>query len=219
MLFDGSLPLICRNPAEFDQDRPVVQKDAYHFRNALMFPPPMPGGKSMEKEKIKKMLEDKIQIYCGTGSGRSAAAIGQGIRYACAGKNVMVVRFLKGREILKQDYLKRLEPELKVFSFDKFARCYNDLTEEEQQEENLHIRNGLNFSRKVLVTEECDVLILDEILDLVHMGIVSVEEVSELLRSVSDQTIVIMTGTHHCEELWQYATRITEVSTLKEPEE
>ncbi len=164
-----------------------------------------------------EMLEDKIQIYCGTGSGRSAAAIGQGIRYACAGKTVIVVRFLKGKDILKQDYLKRLEPELKVFSFDKFERCYNDLTEEEQQEEQLHIRNGLNFSRKVLVTEECDVLILDEILDLVHMGIVSVEEVIELLNAVSDETILIMTGTHCCEEIARCATRITEMSSPRIP--
>ncbi len=163
------------------------------------------------------MLEDKIQIYCGTGSGRSAAAIGQGIRYASAGKSVMVVRFLKGNDILKQDYIKRLEPELKIFAFEKFDKWYNDLTSEEQKEEQLHIRNGLNFARKVLVTEECDVLILDELLDLVHMGIVSEEEVKQLLESVSDQTILILTGTHRCESLWSYATRITEMSTLKEP--
>jgi len=145
------------------------------------------------------MLEDKIQIYCGTGSGRSAAAVGQGIRYACAGKSVMVVRFLKGKDILKQDYIKRLEPELKVFAFEKFDKCYNDLTCEEQKEEQLHIRNGLNFARKVLVTEECDVLILDEILDLIHMGIVSEDEVKQLLECASDQTILILTGTHRCE--------------------
>lgn len=163
------------------------------------------------------MLEDKIQIYCGTGSGRSAAAVGQGIRYACAGKSVMVVRFLKGKDILKQDYIKRLEPELKVFAFEKFDKCYNDLTCEEQKEEQLHIRNGLNFARKVLVTEECDVLILDELLDLVHMGIVSEEEVKQLLEYASDQTILILTGTHRCEGLWPCATRITEMSTLKEP--
>ena len=80
------------------------------------------------------MLTDKIQIYWGNGVGRSAAAMGMGLRYVCAGKNVMVVCFLKGKDILKQDYLKRLEPELKVFSFDKFDRCYNDLSEEEKKE-------------------------------------------------------------------------------------
>ena len=66
------------------------------------------------------MIEDRIQLYCGTGSGRSAAAIGQGIRYAAAGKRVVVVRFLKGKTSLDLEYLKKLEPEIKLFSFDKF---------------------------------------------------------------------------------------------------
>lgn len=165
------------------------------------------------------MLEDRIQLYCGNGSGRSAAAIGLGLRYASAGKKVIVVLFLKGKDILKQDYLKRLEPEIKLFAFDKFERAYSSLSEEEKQEEKLHLKNGLNFAKKVLITEECDVLVLDEILDLVSLGVVSEEDVICILRAVSDETILIMTGTHRCEQLWPYATRVTEVSTLKGPEE
>ena len=69
------------------------------------------------------MPEDKIQIYCGTGSGRTAAAIGHGIRYASVGKTVFMVRFLKGKGGLNAEFLRKLEPEIKVFSFDKFAHA------------------------------------------------------------------------------------------------
>jgi len=162
------------------------------------------------------MPEDKIQIYCGTGSGRSAAAIGQGIRYACAGKSVFMVRFLKGRAGLDTEFLKKLEPEIKVFSFDKFEGSYSNLSPQEKEEERLHIRNGLNFAKKVLMTDECDVLILDEILDLVAMGIITDTQALDLMDAVSDDAVLIMTGTHRCEQLWDKASRVTEVSTLKE---
>ncbi len=164
------------------------------------------------------MPEDKIQLYCGTGNGRSAAAIGHAVRYACEGKNVFMIRFLKGRAGLDTGFLKKLEPEIKIFSFDKFNTCYNDLSPQEQEEERLHFRNGLNFAKKVLLTDECDVLILDEILDLVAMGIAGRQEVLELMDAVGDDMVMIMTGSHRCEQLWPKASRVTEVTTLKEAE-
>ena len=161
-------------------------------------------------------MEDRIQIFCGNGNGRSSAAVGQGIRYACSGKSVFIVRFLKGRLNVGLDYLKKLEPEIKLFSFDKCDGRYCELSEEEQREERIHICNGLNFAKKVLLTEECDVLILDEILDLIGLGIIGAEDVIALIEAVSEDTMLIMTGTDRCEQLWPYVNRVTGVETLRQ---
>lgn len=165
--------------------------------------------------KVSDMLEDRIQIYCGTGSGKSAAAIGQGLRRACHGESVFIVRFLKGKVGAELEYVRRLEPEIKLFSFDKFDGKYCELDEEEKQEERLHILNGLNYAKKVIVTSECDVLILDEFLDLIEMGIVTAGEAVSLIEAVGDEMSVILTGTACCEELWPYVDRVTEISTRK----
>lgn len=154
-----------------------------------------------------------IHIYCGTGGGKSSAAIGQGIKAACAGKTVFVIQFLKGKAESELDYLKRLEPEIKLFSFDKFPERFNELNEEEKQEEIMHIRNGLNFAKKVLVTSECDVLILDEILGLPQKGIITEEEILPLLEAVGDGVELIMTGISRCRSLWPYVDEVTEVQT------
>lgn len=158
-----------------------------------------------------------VQMYCGTGSGRSAAAIGQGIRYACSGKSVFMVRFLKGKASMEYDFLRRLEPEIKLFCFDKFDADYSSLREEERQEERLHIRNGLNYGRKVAATSECDVLILDEVLDLVPLGIIDEAELISLIEAAGDDVRLIFTGKDKCEKIWPYVNRVTEVSTLKQP--
>ena len=163
------------------------------------------------------MKDAKIQLSCGTGAGRTSAAIGQGMRYACEGRSVFMIRFLKGKAGPDMGFLKKLEPEFKVFSFDKFEKEYSELTAQEKEEEQLHIKNALNFAKKVLVTDECDVLILDEFLGLVAMEIITVKEAQELMDAVSDDAILIMTGVSRCETLWPKATRVTEVTTLKEP--
>ena len=162
------------------------------------------------------MPEDKIQLYCGTGNGRSAAAIGHAVRYACEGKNVFMIRFLKGRAGLDTGFLKKLEPEIKVFCFDRFDASYSHLNEEERREERIHTINGLNYARKVAATSECDVLILDEALDLVSLGIVDVKELISLIEGAGDDVSLILTGTDRCEKLWPHVDRVTEISTIKQ---
>ena len=164
-------------------------------------------------------MAGNIQMFVGSGKGKTSAAIGYGLRRVSQGKSVYLITFLKGKEQELPDYLKRLEPEMKVFSFEKFRECYNDLTEEEKQEEQAHMQNGMNYARKVLATEGCDVLILDEFLNLNSSRIISYEDMFSLLESVPDSMEVILTGEDRSERLWPYVNKVTEIITLKEREE
>ena len=56
------------------------------------------------------------------------------------------------------------------------------------------MKNGLNFAKKVLVTGECDMLILDEVLGLVDNQIVSVAELTNLVEAKEDDVDLIFTG-------------------------
>ena len=88
-----------------------------------------------------------------------------------------------------------------------------NLTEQEKEEENLNIKNGLNFARKVIQTEECDVLILDEILGLTDRGIVTIDELKKLIDQLGSGMELYLTGTSRCEELWPYVDEVTEMTT------
>ena len=134
-------------------------------------------------------MENKgiVQVYCGPGKGKTSVAIGQAIRAIGHGKTAIVIQFLKGRATSEVDYLSALEPNVKLFRFEKKNKCYEDLTEEERQEENFNIRNGLNYAKKVLVTQECDMLILDEVLGAVEFGIISDEDVVNLIQAKDEE--------------------------------
>lgn len=156
-----------------------------------------------------------VQIYCGPGKGKTSVAIGQAIRAVGHGKTAIVIQFLKGRATSELDYLSVLEPDVRLFRFEKKDKYYEDLTDEEKQEENLNIRNGLNYAKKVLVTQECDMLILDEILGAVEFGIISEEEVENLFATKDEETELILTGNVVTENLKAAADRVVSLEVVK----
>ena len=99
------------------------------------------------------MKENLIQVICGPGKGKTASALGRGVTALLKGKTVIMVQFLKGSmETEGMEIVKRLEPEFKLFRFEKSPIFFDQLSEEEKDEARINIRNGLNFAKKVLVT-------------------------------------------------------------------
>ena len=156
-----------------------------------------------------------IQIFCGEGKGKTSAAVGQGIKAADMGKTVVIIQFLKGNTPGGYDILKKLEPEIKLFSFEKSERPFEELNEEEQREETGNIKNGVNFAKKVLSTGGCDLLILDEFLGLFDNDILTKEDFRELLEAKSEDVGIIMTGINVRKEICESAEEITRLETVK----
>ena len=107
--------------------------------------------------------------------------------------------------------MRRLEPEVKVFSFARSEKNFTDLTREEQQEEEMNIRNGFNFARKVLVTGECSLLILDGFLGLLHNHMISEEDLDSLMNARSEDTGIVFTGGVMSDLLRRYAEKVYEI--------
>ena len=77
------------------------------------------------------------------------------------------------------------------------------------------MKNGLNFAKKVLVTGECNVLILDEVLGLIDAGVISSEELEAVLKAKMDETEIIMTGRVLEESIRSYADEIYRITAEK----
>lgn len=164
------------------------------------------------------MKNSLVKIYCGEGKGKSTASLGRALVCASEGKDVFMIQFLKGRHTGTLDYLKRLEPEVKVFRFEKMNHYYDELSETEQQEENINILNGMNFAKKVLTIGECDVLILDEVLGLVDLGIIHVSDIIRLIHTKPEEMELILTGRNLPPELVEEADYISQINIVKNDE-
>lgn len=140
------------------------------------------------------MHTGKIWAYYGVGRGKTSAALGYAIHQASAGGSVVIIQFLKQKDDAEITFIRRLEPEIRVFRFQKSEKYYDELLPEEQFEEQMNMKNGLNYARKVLQTGECSMLILDEALGLIDKQIIEEEELVQLFRLGSEETDLVVTG-------------------------
>ena len=161
------------------------------------------------------MKQGLIHIYSGDGHGKSPAALGKSVMAAAAGERVVIIQFLKGRGLQDTEFIRRLEPEIKIFRFEKSETDFVALSEDKKQEEIVNIKNGLNFAKKVLTTGECDLLILDEVLGLIDNEIITVEDLKNLLEARDGETDIIMTGISLNDDLCLVADEVSRIETLK----
>ena len=159
------------------------------------------------------MKKGMIYIYSGEGHGKSPAAYGRALQTACRGEDVVIIRFLKERGLSNSEYVKRLEPEIKIFRFEKSDENFRSLSEERKAEEIYNIKNGLNFAKKVMNTDECSLLILDEVLELLDIDIISVEELKNLLLCKPEEMDIIMTGATLNDDVCMLADEVTKIQT------
>ncbi|MCU6762502.1 Cob(I)yrinic acid a%2Cc-diamide adenosyltransferase [uncultured Roseburia sp.] len=162
------------------------------------------------------MEKGKVQAYYGYGRGKTTAALGYAIHEASKGGNSFIIQFLKGKDDDEISFIRRLEPEIKLFRFQKSADLYDNLSTEEQFEEKMNMKNGVNYARKVLATGECSMLILDEVLGLIDKKVITVEELIALIQVKSEETTVILTGRVLNDALIPYLDEIYRIQTEKD---
>ena len=76
------------------------------------------------------MEREFTEVYCGSGKGKTTLAIGQCLRASAKGKSVIIIQFLKGKDDDEISFIKRLEPEIKLFRFQKSDCLYDELSDE-----------------------------------------------------------------------------------------
>lgn len=157
-----------------------------------------------------------VQVFYGPGKGKTSAAVGQCIRAASLGQSVYIIQFLKGKDVEEFSFLERLEPDIKLFRFEKEMLSYKELLASQQKEERQNILNGFNFARKVIDTGECDVLVLDEVLGLLDLEIISVEDILNLIDLRDDYSRLVLTGRELPEAIAERADIISKIDLEKD---
>lgn len=157
----------------------------------------------------------EIAIYYGAGKGKTSVSLGRGIRALGETLRVVMIQFMDdyhdNQEIA---LLEKLEPDFRIFHFEK-DRDGAEMTEEIRKEIASEIRNAFNFTKKILDTGECDMLMLDGILECVEEGYLSEEEVVEMMEKRPNTMDMILTGTSLPESIAQKANHIYQIVTEK----
>lgn len=163
------------------------------------------------------MEKGLVQIYTGEGKGKTTAAIGQGIRAYGRGNTVYMIQFLKSNETGEIAVLKNLEPRFRLFRFEKPRGFIWTLGEEEIEQLKAEIAQAFSFAKEALHNKECDVLILDEIIGALGNGLVTIDEVLDIIKNKPDNIELILTGRNPPEELIEAADYVSQIDCIKHP--
>jgi cob(I)alamin adenosyltransferase len=107
--------------------------------------------------------------------GKTTAALGQGFRAIGHGFKVYMIQFMKGWDQYGEVNAIKNTPnfELKQFGTPELIATPGDVDFEEG-------RKGLEFAKKIINSDDYDIVILDEIGVAVEYGIIEVEEVLKI---------------------------------------
>jgi cob(I)alamin adenosyltransferase len=157
-----------------------------------------------------------IQIYTGTGKGKSTAAIGQAVRAAGHGFKVGFLSFFKDPEAFGYGEYKSLEKlGIKTFLFArKHPHFYKELNPDDVCQE---CSKGLEFIKELFRDPSWDMLVLDEINIAVRDGFVKEEDVLSLLDAKPDKLELVLTGRGVTEKIIEKADLVSEVREVKHP--
>ena len=136
------------------------------------------------------------------------------MRAASAGQTAIIVQFFKGREEDDLAFLKQLEPQIKLFRFEKFRGNFDDLTLEQRQEETQNMKNGFNYAKKVLVTRSVTYSFWMRYW-AAPCGIITADDLRQLIHAKSDGMKLIMTGSYDAREIWDVVDEVTELIPRK----
>ena len=157
-----------------------------------------------------------IQVYTGTGKGKSTAAIGQAVRAAGHGFKVGFISFFKDPEAFGYGEYKSLEKlGVKTFLFaKKHPHFYKELNPDDVRQECLR---GLEFIKELFQDPSWDMLVLDEVNIAVRDGFLKEEEVLALLEAKPEKLELVLTGRGATEKITQKADLVSEVREVKHP--
>ena len=164
----------------------------------------------------------RLQLYTGAGKGKTTAALGLCLRALGQGGQVALVQFDKGYDGTNEHYaerrvLRRLEgidlfptgcERMNADGTFRFGAEPRDLEE---------ARRGLGIAREAILSSRYRLVVLDEALSAVVVGLLAKEEVMALvdLHAANPTSELVLTGLNAWPELVERADLVTEMRKVK----
>ena len=157
-----------------------------------------------------------IHVYYGDGKGKTTAAMGLALRMLAAGGRVVIVQFLKdggsGEVCMLSSRLG-----VPVFACAPTGKFTWEMTNEE-----LAVVRKAHDKNLAAALDEVEalgarLLVLDEVLDALAMGLVDESVVTRVLDLGTGELEVVLTGRNPSEDIASHADYLTEMVCKKHP--
>ncbi|MDA8210400.1 MAG: cob(I)yrinic acid a,c-diamide adenosyltransferase [Clostridia bacterium] len=181
-----------------------------------------------------RLTQGLIQVYTGNSKGKSTAAFGLVTRAVGHGFKSYIIQFMKGSPYYgEMATWQRLYPQVQFRQYGRICprstlirqgeatcigcgQCFvlkGQATEEDLRGAEL----ALARAKEIMLSDEFDLLILDELNNALYFDLLKVEPVLDLLRQKPPQVEVVITGRNAPPEIIEIADLVTEMREIKHP--
>ncbi len=157
------------------------------------------------------MNDGFVHIYTGNGKGKTTAALGLAIRAVGAGKRVLFAQFLKKASYCEHRALERFSDLIDVRCFGTGEFIINGIKPEDHHA----AQDGLNDISRTMTYEPFDLIVLDEVIIALTLGLISIEQLIVLIRERPPHCEIVLTGRGAPEQLIDVADLVTEMVEIK----
>jgi cob(I)alamin adenosyltransferase len=181
--------------------------------------------------KLKKGL---IEVYTGTGKGKTTAAFGLAFRALGWGYRVFILQFMKlgtyGENKSAEKFSRNLE--VRYVGMPYFIAWEDDIPVEDRKKvRNVRIckkgqppeeyvelaRNSFNDVYEQMISGKWDIIIMDEINVAIYYNLLKTEDLMKIINNKPDNVELVFTGRKMPDEVLERADLITEMNEVKHP--
>lgn len=163
-----------------------------------------------------------VHVYTGDGKGKTTAALGLALRAAGHGLRTYMGQFMKGREygelaaprLLGNDAMGR-----PLLTIEQYGKATFLRAEEVEEVDILQARAGLRRAEAAMREGGYDLIVLDEVNVALYFGLLTVQEVADVIEHKPPQVELILTGRRAPEAILERADYVTVMQELKHPYE
>ena len=168
-----------------------------------------------------KTKESVVVVYTGEGKGKTSASVGLLARSLGAGWKVAFVQFIKHWNVSEHDFIHQIEPVFgEKLSFFKGGKgFYNagaisakNVSEDEHKQA---AAETYVVALQAATSGDFDLVICDEINNAVHDGLLSEDDLLQLIKSRDPKTSLCLTGRNFPKDFVQYVDIATNMTKIR----
>lgn len=162
------------------------------------------------------MSRGLVHVYTGDGKGKTSAALGIALRALGWGLKVSMVQFIKGYPKLGEMMAAERFPgefDVRQFALD----LSRDIDEAKVLKRRAQAEEAMQYAEAIVTGGLYDIVILDEINNAMHYGLIEVERVLSLIRNKPPLIELILTGRNAPQEIIDAADYATDMKLIHHP--
>ena len=156
-------------------------------------------------------MKGYVQVYTGSGKGKTTASLGLALRAAGAGLKVFIAQFVKGMDYSELHVIGKLSQWITLKQYGR--DCF--IVRKPKQADIDSAREGLAAVKAAMASGDYDLIILDEANIATYYELFSVDELLELIASRPEKVELVITGRKADPRIIEAADLVTEMREVK----